>query len=226
MKARKTKNFILTLSSVLLICGISFADTNQNMQQYNNSQSMDKEDPTNDLKNDLKKLVNDAKIVAKIKVLYLNDEQLKPFEINITSDNQVVKLEGEVNTDSQYEKAVMIAESIDGVKDVNADDLKVKESKQPLQDIYITAKIKGMILRHKFFGDKDVLYWPVTIETKNGIVYISGSVENEKQKDNIITIAKNIDGVKSVNSTLTVMPMKDNDTTNELMKDEEDTTNE
>jgi len=56
------------------------------------------------------------------------------------------------------------------------------------------------------FGDKDIEYWPVSVETKNGVVYLTGTVDTSTQKTNIENLVKTIKGVKSVNSTLTNKP--------------------
>jgi hyperosmotically inducible protein len=109
---------------------------------------------------------------------------------------------GEVNTDLQYEEAVSLAQSIDGVTDVNADKLQVKASKAPMDDTYITAK--GIILKEKLFGSKSVEYWPVKIETKDGVVYLSGVVDTDDNRTNIVTLIEGINGVKSVKSAITV----------------------
>ncbi len=42
------------------------------------------------------------------------------------------------------------------------------------------------------------------IETKNGIVYLSGEVDNSAQIHNAIKIAKTVEGVKTVKSSLHV----------------------
>jgi hyperosmotically inducible protein len=41
---------------------------------------------------------------------------------------------------------------VSGVKDIKVDMLTVKESKQPLKDTYITAKVKGLLLRADILG--------------------------------------------------------------------------
>jgi len=155
---------------------------------------------TSVVKNDL----SDTAITAKVKALYVLSPLIKTLSISVVTTNHNVALEGEVATDLQYEEAVSLAQSIDGVTDVNVDKLQVKASTAPMADTYITAKAKGTILKEKLFGSKSVDYWPVKIETKDGVVYLTGAVDTDEQRANIVTLIEGIHGVKSVKSAITV----------------------
>ena len=148
--------------------------------------------------------VNDSSITNTIQKDYSQDKLLHPFDINVSTTNGIVNLSGQLDTDMQYQQAVSLAESTDGVADVKADNLTVKDSKSPLSDTYITAKIDGLLLKGATIGDKDVKFTNVNVETTNGVVYLSGTVENKAQINNIIEIANRVDGVKSVKSVLKV----------------------
>ena len=72
-----------------------------------------------------------------------------------------------------------------------------------------TAKLQGKIIKEKLFGDKVIKYWTIKIETKNGSVFLSGTIDNDKQKYNLIHIAQsvvedkekvNVDALKVKNS--------------------------
>ncbi len=73
-----------------------------------------------------------------------------------------------------------------------------------MNDAYITAKIKGQFIQAKIFSDKDVAVTLVSVETNDGVVHLSGTVDNEKQINNAIKLAESIKGVKKVESRLTV----------------------
>jgi hyperosmotically inducible protein len=155
---------------------------------------------TTDVKNGLA----DTATTAKIKALYVLSPLIKTLAITVVTTNNDVTLSGTIDTDMQYEKAVSLAQSVDGVTDVNADNLIVKESKSSLADVYITAKAKGTLMKEKLFGSKSVEYWPVTIETKDGVVYLAGKVGTDDQRANIIKLVEGIKGVKSVKSVINV----------------------
>lgn len=148
--------------------------------------------------------MSDAGITATIMALYAETSDLKPLNISVTTNRQHVMLTGMVNTASQYEKLIAYAESVGGVKDVNADHLKVKSSKAPLADSLITAKVKGRFLREKLFASDSIEYWPVKVETKDSVVYLSGNVSNDTQRRHLIELAEAVKGVKQVNSAITL----------------------
>lgn len=148
--------------------------------------------------------VSDTAITAKVKMLYAKSPEVKGSNISVTTVNHTVLLSGKVHTDEEYDRAVSLASSVSGVNEVDASKLAVTASKSPVSDTYITAKVKGALLKEKLFGDKDVEYWPVKVETKNGIVYLTGKVDTTIQKDNAAAIIKRVKGVKRVESTVTV----------------------
>lgn len=147
---------------------------------------------------------SDSAITAKIQALYAQSPLIKTANIAVVTNSNRVILTGKVATDMQYEEAISIAESIDGVFDVDASHLDVTASKAPLTDTYTTAKVKGIIMKEKLFGDKAVEFWPVSVETKNGVVYLTGAVDTAEQQTNIVNLVKNIEGVSSVKSSITV----------------------
>lgn len=148
--------------------------------------------------------VNDSTITSTIQKDYSQDKLLNPFNIKVNTNNGVVSLSGLLDTELQYKKAITLAESTPGVEDVNADKLTVKDSQSTLSDTYITAKIDGLLLREATMGDKDIKFSKVDVETTNGVVYLSGEVENQTQINNIIAVVNSVDGVKSVKSDLRI----------------------
>lgn len=153
---------------------------------------------------DLPTQASDAAITGALKAQFMKDKLLNPFNITVTTRDGKVYLGGVVDTDIQYERAIALAESDDSVKDVDSSNLQVKNSQSAISDSVITAKIEGLLLKNKFFGNKDVSFWPVKIETKDGIVYLTGKVDNNNQKNNIITIAKSVNGVNDIKEDLSL----------------------
>ena len=137
------------------------------------------------------------------------DPLLSPYEIKVVIDeNNIAYISGEVDTDIQYDRAIMIVSSMDKIEDVDTKNFKVKKSDSILDDVSITAKIKGKILKEKYVEGLDISFWPIEIETKNGDVYITGEVKSQNDANNILNIAESIKGVRSVRSDLKVtIPM-------------------
>jgi hyperosmotically inducible periplasmic protein len=76
-----------------------------------------------------------------------------------------------------------------------------KKSKQAASDGAITSKIKSKYLLEKNFKSFDV-----SVETKDGIVVLSGFVDNQSTKTRAGQIAAGVKGVKSVSNGLVVKP--------------------
>ncbi len=76
-----------------------------------------------------------------------------------------------------------------------------KETKRVAKDSTITSKIKSKYLLEKNFKSLDV-----SVETKEGVVVLSGFVDDESTKARAEQIAAMVKGVKSVNNGLIVKP--------------------
>lgn len=146
----------------------------------------------------------DAQITTDVQSKLSADKTISGQAIKVTTKNGVVTLTGNVNTDAEASKAVEIASATTGVKDTDTSKLTVKESKQPFTDTAITAKVKGTFIREKLFGDKDVSVMNVNVETTNGVVYLTGTVDTKAEADNAVKLAKSVSGVKSVESKIQV----------------------
>ena len=64
------------------------------------------------------KIIDDASITGTIKTKYIEDKDIKAFDINVDTRRGVVTLYGSVPYASTESKAVRIAESVEGVKQV------------------------------------------------------------------------------------------------------------
>lgn len=145
---------------------------------------------------------SDADINAAVSSKLAADQSLQGTNIHVTATNGTVNLTGKVNSDTQLNTATELAQSVDGVKDVHTKNLTVKGSTHPLGDTLITAKIKGLFIQQKLFGDKDVAAMSISVETNNGVVSLSGTADNQAQIDNAIRLAKSVNGVKRVTSSI------------------------
>ncbi len=80
-------------------------------------------------------------------------------------------------------------------------DVQQKESKRVAKDSAITTKIKS-----KYLVEKNFSSFKVSVETKDGIVILSGFVKDEATKVRAGQIASKVKGVKSVTNSLVVKP--------------------
>jgi len=147
-------------------------------------------------------LANDSVITTKVKAKMVADKAISALNINVETNNGVVTLIGTVPTDTEASAAIQTVISTDDVKDVDTSKLVVQKSNQPFADTVITAKIKGIYMKEKTFGNKSISLTGIKVETKDGAVYLSGQA-TKAQEANAVRLAKAVDGVKSVSSSIT-----------------------
>lgn len=147
--------------------------------------------------------ISDDVITAQVKQAFLESNVLRnsTARINIVSKDKVVYLSGKVDNKAQYSEAVYLAETNQNVTNVNANDLRIGDSQAPMEDTYITAKIKALLFKAGISRAGTGVF-TTHVETKNGIVYLRGSVDNSRQIHQAIKIAKSVKGVKKVISFL------------------------
>lgn len=148
----------------------------------------------------LPKMPTDTTITHRVQNKIAMDPSLSVFKIKVETKKNTVYLSGTVNSDTDASAIVQLAQSIAGVKDVDTQLLKIKNSAQPFTDTSITAKVKGTFIREKIFG-KDVPP-DLKVETNNGIVYLSGTAKSQHEINTAIDLAKSVTGVKKVESRL------------------------
>ncbi|AOH37232.1 BON domain-containing protein [Luteimonas sp. JM171] len=79
------------------------------------------------------------------------------------------------------------------------------DSDQPIDDTWITTKVKSSLL-----ADSDVSGLDIEVETVNGVVTLTGQVDEQAQIDRATEIARDIEGVTEVRTAaVTVEPRGD-----------------
>lgn len=90
-----------------------------------------------------------------------------------------------------------MAKGVEGVTSVS-DKLHVRDAKEgSVKDTATTSEIKAKLL-----ADDIVPSRHVKVETTDGVVQLSGTVDSQAQSDRAESIAKAVDGVKSVKNDL------------------------
>ncbi len=80
----------------------------------------------------------------------------------------------------------------------------VKKTKEYLSDSEITTKVKAKFIEEKLFGKDKISAMGISVKTKKGVVTLSGNVPSQDEIDNVVKLAKSVDGVKDVDSKLKV----------------------
>ncbi|MFW5398767.1 molecular chaperone OsmY [Yersinia sp. 1252 StPb PI] len=160
------------------------------------------------LDSSMKKVDNymgDSAATAKVKSALLEEKSLKSTDISVETNHGVVTLTGFVTSQAEAETAVEIAGNVEGVKSVS-DKLHVKDQKSQSVSEYAGDAATTSSVKAKLLADDIVPSRKVKVETTEGVVQLSGSVENKAQSERAESIAKAVDGVKSVKNDLSIKP--------------------
>lgn len=142
--------------------------------------------------------LDDAAISTKVKAKLAADPQINPFDIDVDTNEGVVRLSGAVNNDAVRDEAVKLARRTKGVVRV-VNDLTIgnRSLGDRLDDAGIVASIKA-----KLTGDPQVHPFNVDVDSKDGVVTLSGRVETVAARNEAEKIARNTEGVKEVRNRI------------------------
>ncbi|QJT79029.1 molecular chaperone OsmY [Kosakonia sp. MUSA4] len=147
--------------------------------------------------------MDDSSITAKVKAALVDHESIKSTDISVKTDNKVVTLSGFVESQAQAEQAVSVAKGVDGVASVS-DKLHVRDGKNQSMKGYAGDTATTSEIKAKLLADDIVPSRKVKVETTDGVVQLSGTVDSQAQSERAESIAKAIEGVKSVKNDLKV----------------------
>jgi len=147
--------------------------------------------------------MDDSSITAKVKAALVDHDSIKSTDISVKTDSKVVTLSGFVESQAQAEEAVKVAKGVEGVASVS-DKLHVRDSKTQSMQGYAGDTATTSEIKAKLLADDIVPSRKVKVETTDGVVQLSGMVDSHAQSERAESIAKAVDGVKSVKNDLKV----------------------
>ncbi len=147
--------------------------------------------------------MDDSAITAKVKAALVDDEKIKSTDISVKTEKKVVTLSGFVESQAQAEQAVSVAKGVEGVSSVS-DKLHVRDGKEKSVSGYAGDAATTSEIKAKLLADDIVPSRNVKVETTDGVVQLSGHVKSDAQSERAESIAKAVDGVKSVKNDLKV----------------------
>jgi hyperosmotically inducible protein len=153
-----------------------------------------------DSKRSVGEYTDDKMLVGKVKSALISDKTADADEINVESYKGVVQLNGFVDNAKEKAQAEAVARAVDGVKGVE-NNLMIKQESQTtggaIDDSTITSKVKAALI-----DDESTKAGDIKVETRGGVVQLSGFVSNQAQKDAATKVAQGVTGVKAVNNGL------------------------
>ncbi|MGC0891913.1 molecular chaperone OsmY [Pantoea agglomerans] len=200
-KTKIAKTLMAAMIGSALISGSALADESMSQKASQTADSAGSK-----IDSSMKKVdgyMDDSGITAKAKAALVDDDAIKSTDISVKTHSGVVTLSGFVTSQDQAEKAVAVVQKIEGVKSVS-DKLHVRDSKASSMKGYAGDTATTSEIKAKLLADDIVPSRNVKVETTDGVVQLSGQVTNQAQSDRAESIAKAIEGVKSVKNDLTV----------------------
>lgn len=149
---------------------------------------------------------SDTWISMKVKSALLYHRSVSGFSTEVFVKDGIVTLKGEADNTAQKDLTSQFAQDIDGVKSVNNEmtiakapraDERTKDEK--IDDASITAQVKSTLLVHR-----STSALRTDVETKDGVVTLTGSAKNQAEKDLVTKLIGDIGGVKSINNNMTI----------------------
>lgn len=151
---------------------------------------------------------DDATLVATVKSKLLWNSNTEGLDINIAAKNGEVTLTGSAQTPEAKELAARLAANTKGVREVHnnltvsaADSAAAKtqnatdDASAAISDAWITSKVKSSYLYSRNLDGLDI-----SVDTKGGMVSLSGKVRSSTEKQLAIETARNIRGVRGVDA--------------------------
>lgn len=153
----------------------------------------------------------DTGITTDVKVRFATDDLVNGSQIEVTTNNGKVTLTGSVDSEQAKDRALQLARGTDGVRDV-VDMLSARRASgggdapgpdrtagRVVQDSGITISVKQRLL-----ADALVKGLKIDVDTRDGVVFLTGSVNSKAERAQAIQLARETKGVLDVHANLTI----------------------
>jgi hyperosmotically inducible protein len=181
---------------------------------------------------------SDAGITTAVKSKFAADDTVKAYQIDVSTENRVVTLQGSVETSVAKEQAITLARNTEGVRDVvdkltvneaagtaglvdrddvgvdaDADDRAKAKAREGQERAGEAAKTAGAVatdaavttaVKSKLLADPAVSGLKIDVDTRGGVVTLSGSVNTRAEANQAVKLARATEGVDRVVDKLTV----------------------
>jgi osmotically-inducible protein OsmY len=148
----------------------------------------------------------DKWIARKVKLTLIFHFHVSAIATTVEVKDRVVTLKGEATSIAQKELTAEYAGDIEGVKEV-INEMTLAETPQTakrtaeerIDDASIFAQVYAALLTHR-----STSAMKVTVETREGLVSLTGIVKNPAEKALVTKIVSDIHGVKAVSNQMTI----------------------
>lgn len=153
----------------------------------------------------------DMGITGKVKAQFVADDLVQSAQIEVATKDGVVTLTGNADSEEAKQRALRLARDTTGVVEVvdmisartasgdgNAPDAD-RTIGEVFDDSAITIRVKSRLL-----DDALVDGLEIDVDTRNGVVFLTGKVASDKQRETAIRLARETKGVRDVQANLTL----------------------
>ena len=160
---------------------------------------------------DAKQEILDARQETQIWTTYALSPHLRANDLKVSVHDGKATITGNVDEEVSKDLAREIALGVNGIKEVD-NQIKVQPDANPkrssnygetVDDITITAAVKSKLFWSKY------VYLATKVETKNGNVSLSGTVDSKEARDVAGRLAANTRGVTNVKNQIAVKDKED-----------------
>lgn len=147
----------------------------------------------------------DATVSGTVKTKLAADSQVNAGEIKVETVNGVVTLTGNIDSQAAKDRALQLARDTSGVVEVK-DMISVREGAahgdapspsrtvgERVDDAGITSRVKSRLL-----DDPAVRGLKIDVDTREGVVYLTGSIPGQAEREKAVQIARATEGVRNV----------------------------
>jgi len=127
----------------------------------------------------------DAQIEEAIKTQLAKDPLTASLELAVEVRRGVATLGGKTRNQAEQTRAVEIAKSIEGVKDVT--------NQLTISDAPLVEAVKKALAADPIVGSI-----PIEVESMNGVVSLISDKTDRDQRERAVTVARSVEGVKGV----------------------------
>jgi len=217
------KSFAVVVSGAMLCAGLGANPARaQEKPQQEKTKVVIKDDTTPKVKKGAQ-VVTDASITTSVKTRLMTDKVARATSIDVDTKDHVVTIAGSVPTEADKLRIGRLVQRTTGVESVvnnltvsaaagtsgTSSDTKVvikddttpavKKGTRVVTDASITSAVKTRLM-----ADDLGRGLKIDVDTKNGVVTLSGTVPTQADKTKLGDIASHTTGVKSVVNNLTV----------------------
>jgi hyperosmotically inducible protein len=142
--------------------------------------------------------LDDRAITGSVKSGLIDNPATKAGQIDVETFRGIVQLNGFVNTAVAKDTATTVARKVSGVKEVR-NNLRLSPEKlsvgEVVDDSMLTVKVKAALI-----ADPVTKARLINVETKDGVVQLSGFVDSVAEQSQATEVARGVSGVKKVDN--------------------------